>query len=329
MKTLALAAALLVLTSPAVAQRPIDQRLATPPTGEVEIVNTAGRVNVVAWDRNEIQVTGTLWEGAERLEVTPEGNRTVIRVVLPRDLRQVRGSELEVRVPAGKDLLVRTVSADSEVSGVTGRVEARAVSGSVRVSGAPREVLAQSTSGTVDVEARNASTLQAETVSGGVRLRGAARESIRAETVSGSLEIAASAPAISAKTVSGNVAIGAAQRRVDASTVSGRVRVAGPRLEQASIESVSGSIRVEAALAPRGSFTLTSHSGSVEVALAGTPNAVVEVNTFSGSVQNEFGPDAERTSRYAPGRQLRFTAGSGDGRIVIRTFSGEVKLGRP
>jgi hypothetical protein len=193
---LTVATALAVLAAPAAGQRPVNERLATQATGDVEIVNTAGRVNVVGWDRNEIQVTGTLGEGAERLEVVPEGNRTVIRVVLPRDARNIRGSDLEVRIPARKDLQVNTVSASSEVAGLTGSVRARAVSGSIRVGGSPREVLAQSTSGSVDVEAANPATVQAQSVSGRVRVRGAARESVRAESVSGSLEVSATTPSV-------------------------------------------------------------------------------------------------------------------------------------
>jgi DUF4097 and DUF4098 domain-containing protein YvlB len=253
----------------------------------------------------------------------------VIRVVLPRDARNIRGSELEVRVPARKDVLVRTVSASSEVAGITGRVESRAVSGGIRISGSPREVLAQSTSGSVDVEAANPTTVQAQSVSGRVRVRGAARESVRAESVSGSLEVSATTPSVWAKSVSGNLSISNVQRRVEANSVSGRVRISGERMEQVSVETVSGSVGFTGALAPRGSFTVTSHSGDVELGLAGQPSAAIEVNTFSGSIQNAFGPEAERTSRYAPGRQLRFTAGGGDGRIVVRTFSGNVKLQRP
>lgn len=35
---------------------------------------------------------------------------------------------------------------------------------------------------------------------------------------------------------------------------------------------------------------------------------------------------AARSSRYAPGRQLHFTAGNGGARVVAKTFSGNVKL---
>ena len=63
--TLSLAAVLaLLLTAPlAAADTPINRRTAADPTGLVEISNTAGHVTVTGWERNEVEVTGSLGDG--------------------------------------------------------------------------------------------------------------------------------------------------------------------------------------------------------------------------------------------------------------------------
>ena len=61
----------------------IDRKVAADATGEVVISNVAGTIDVRGWDRNEIQVTGTMGRGVERIDVDSSNGRTVIKVVLP------------------------------------------------------------------------------------------------------------------------------------------------------------------------------------------------------------------------------------------------------
>lgn len=318
--------ALLASAAPLAAQEPIDERVRTAATGRVEVVNTAGSVSVTAWDRNEVHVTGTLGRGAERLELTGEGDALVIRVVLPRNARNVQGTELQVRVPARKSLVVRTVSADIEVAGITGAVEAHSVSGGARVSGNPAEVSARSTSGEVEIGVGRTRRVTAVTVSGDVQVRGEVQQQVEAEAVSGNIRLYAQTPQVRAKAVSGSIEVRSASERVVASSVSGQVRILGDALRGAEVETVSGSVLLDGTPARGANVSVSSHSGRVELRLPRNVSADFEVRSFSGSISNAFGADAERTSRYAPGRELRFTAGQGGARITVRTFSGAVNL---
>ncbi|HEV2132386.1 MAG TPA: DUF4097 family beta strand repeat-containing protein, partial [Longimicrobiaceae bacterium] len=162
--------ALLLAGGEAAAQRAINERIPVSPTGEVEIHNLSGSVRVSGWNRNEVQVTGTLGQGVERLEIS-EGDPMRIRVVLPREARNVRGTDLEIRVPARRDVNVRTVSANIDVEDVQGNVQARSVSGQVRVGGSSQSVDAESVSGNVEISA-NTPQVRAKTVSGMLRLNG-------------------------------------------------------------------------------------------------------------------------------------------------------------
>ncbi len=316
--------ALLLTAGEVLAQRSIDERFAASPMGTVEIVNVAGSVRVTGWNRNEIHVTGTLGEGTERLDIS-RGDRASIRVILPRQGRNVRGSNLEVRVPARRTVIVRTTSASIDIGDMQGDVEARSVSGRVRVGGGSRQVRAVSTSGAVEIAATNARQVQAKTTSGAVRIGGSS-QSIDAESVNGTLEIAASTPQVRAKTVSGSMALRGVSGSADLSTVSGRATVEGGRFSRLQYKSVSGDLRFRGEIEPKGVYNLESHSGSLELRLPRTTAADFEVRTFSGRITNEFGPEPERTSRYAPGWELRFTSGGGGALVAAKSFSGAVRL---
>ena len=98
---------LLALAAPPTgAQEKLDRRLPATSTGTVQVRNIAGSVRIVGWDRNEVQVQGTLGQGTERLDFENRSGVIVIEVILPerRDQRRenrIEGSELEIRVPAG------------------------------------------------------------------------------------------------------------------------------------------------------------------------------------------------------------------------------------
>lgn len=318
---LALAAA-----TPAVCQQQVNETLRTRSGGEVEIVNTAGSVVVTGWDRDEIRVTGTLGQGTERLAVDDSGDRTVLRVVIPRNARNVRGSDLEVRIPVGKNLTVRTVSADVGVDGVAGTVSTRTTSGDVEIAGRPRSVSVASTSGDVDVRTGGSARVEASSTSGDVTVDGEVREAVSVETVSGDVEVAATVPEVRAKTVSGDLLLRGVAGRVSAASVSGDAEILDARVQYGSFETVSGNLRYEGELIRGGAFNVKSHSGDVELLLPAGTDAEFEGRTFSGEIVSELGGTVERTSRYTPNKEIRFTAGRGGGVVSVQTFSGTMKL---
>mgnify|MGYP002780499279 CR=1 FL=1 len=279
---------LLLTAGSAAAQRRVDERVATPATGVVEVHNVAGSVRVTGWERNEVQVTGTLAPQVERLEVTPSGDRVVVRVVTPRNVRRLEDSDLEVRVPVRKDLHVRTVSADVDVGEVR--------PGEVRVG----------------------------SVSGEVRVRAEVRSLAEVESVSGDVTVEAGAAEVRAKSVSGDVRVRGG-RRLQLGTVSGDVQAQSDALELGRFESVSGEVSYSGALAANATLDARSHSGDVTLRLPERVAADFNAQSFSGDISNAFGPAAERESRYGPGRKLQFSTGRG-ARVSAQTFSGDVRL---
>lgn len=285
--------ALVVLVTPAcLADVQVDREVDATADGRVLIENISGRIEVEAWERDQVQVTGTLGDDVEELKIETRGGTVAIEVEVPDGKGWGWGNRdtdatLTVRVPLGSDVSVEAVSASVEVVGVEGSVNIESVSGGVEVRG-------------------EASSINVETVSGAQTVEGGS-EGVTLETVSGRLELRSRGTNISATSVSGGV-------RLDLGTVD--------RLE---VESVSGDARIEAAVSSGGRVDVSLHSGDVRMTLPAETSAEIRAETHSGDIETPWG-DGERTSKYGPGRKLRTTAGSGDARIDLTTFSGDIDV---
>lgn len=279
---------LLAPLSAAFAQTTVIERHPLSSGGRVEISNVAGKVTMRGWDRNEVQLTGSLGEG-QTLEVENSANRVKLRVVYPRDGRNSRGAQLELRVPRSAELQASTVSADLDVA---------------------------------DVDLRR---LQAQSVSGAVTAAGTVGEG-SLTTVSGSIRSVLSTARLQTKTVSGSInASGASGGDVTAETVSGSVTLALSKVQRLSAESVSGGLTVSSdGLGAGGRISLQTVSGKAVLTLPSNSSAQLRVKTFSGSIQSDVG-QVERP-KYGPGGNLAAKIGGGDGDISITSHSGGVRV---
>jgi len=270
------------------AQQRIEERAAADPEGLVEVSNTAGSVRVTAWNRPEVEVSGTLAKGAARLEFESRRGRTVVRVVTAPLGRTIEPADLVIRVPVGSRLDVSGVSAQVEVTGVAGPINVETVSGGIRISGLARSVAARSVSGPIELDAVGAA-VQVRSVSGQVKVLGAAGE-------------------------------------LTATTVSGRVQVEAGELARAELSSTSGSLAIATGVAALGRLEARTVSGGVDLTLPAGQDAHLLVKTFSGAVQHNLEGVHEHAPSRGPGRELEATLGEGSARITVNTFSGGVRL---
>ena len=182
------AAALALAGAPAHAGEAIDKRAPADAAGSVEVSNVAGTVSVSGWDRNEVEVTGELGEGVERLEFTTADKVTRIKVVLPDRSYDVEDTDLIVKVPAGS-----RVSVSGNLSTTAGRedVECKTVSGDVRVEGSGQKGMLTITTVSGDASAlRVAGEVNANTVSGDLVLGLGETQRSRLRSTSGDVVLA-------------------------------------------------------------------------------------------------------------------------------------------
>ena len=285
--SLCLAAAVAFAPRPAAAQQKVEARRSASADALVEIENPAGSVRVIGWDRGEVLVNGDLGAGASGLDFTGSGSRIRVGVDTERNPHGV-SSALEVHVPAKSRLQIESFAGSITVEGVSGTVSAETVNGSINVTGQAREIEAESVNGSVQVSGASTHT-KAESVNGSVVVRGASGD-------------------------------------LDASTVNGRLEVSGGSFERAHLETVSGSLAFDGALASGASLEAETVSGSVTLALPAGVAADFSISTFSGSVENAFGPPAARVSEHTPEKELEFSTGGGGASVSVHTLSGSVTL---
>ena len=277
------------------AATPIDQTRALDAHGKVEIDNLKGRIQVRAWNRNEVRITGSLGEGVEKLVIEGQGDHLLVRVQYPKQIGAWRGdrtgpTDLQLQVPLRADLDIESVSADIDVNGVApDELSIDTVSGKVIVAAAPGHADITTVSG--DLQATlNSADVKIETVSGDAVLNGRLKGQVHGETVSGRLSIDSAGESV---------------RRLSAATV-------------------SGDTALKLGLGDDGEVRAETVSGDIRLRLPRSVSARVSAESFSGNLS---APGAKvRKEEFGPGSSFEQRYGSGAGEIHLETFSGDVEL---
>jgi DUF4097 and DUF4098 domain-containing protein YvlB len=282
----------LAVTAGAAHAEEVTRKNAADPKGQVDIVNVAGTVEVVGWDRAEVEVHADLGSNVERLDFKTEGARTLVKVVLPKMSGHSGSSDLIVRMPRDSSLNVNTVSADQNISGIRGSQRLQAVSGGIETEFGP-------------------GGLEVKTVSGDILARG----------------IDGKGGSVRATSVSGDVQLDKIGLELDLNTVSGdmNVRVA-ERLDRARIKTTNGTLELTGALGKEARIDAEAINGDMRFILRGDIDAEFDIETFNGDIDNCFGPQARRSREYGPGNELRFTHGKGTAQVRVKTMNGAVGI---
>jgi hypothetical protein len=257
------------LALPAGAQQSVHETRSVAADAVVTVENISGSVKVVGWDRAEVQITGTLGRGVERLDVAGSGGRLDIRVVYPHDCEDCGGADIEIQVPFGSRPEIETVSADIDATSLRGDVRIESVSGNVTVD-TTGSVRAKTVSGEVKVKG-GGPDIDASSVSGDLEVGAATLKDAEFETVSGDIRIdASSAPQgrLEAKAVSGDIELripADAGADFDVSTFSGDIRNdLGPEARRKSEHAPGKELRFQTGDGAARMF-LKSFSGSVRI----------------------------------------------------------------
>jgi len=289
-KNTVVALAFLMAVGTAWTAQPVSETYPIGPGADVDIDVLSGTVTIVAGSEGLVEVTGTLGDGVESLEIDGDEDGVYIEVEYDEDYHgtQQVDTDLTIRVPAGSTLTVETVSASISVDGVTGELDLESVSGNVDIATMP-------------------AALDVETVSGNIYV--------------------ASAPADSdVSSVNGKIEIQAVGGSIDIENVSGDSMIHGGVIDDGDLESVSGNITCHAIPGPDGRLDIETMSGIITLVIDSSLTASFDLSTFSGSIENQIGPEPRRTSKYTPGKELYFNTGSGGPSISLESFSGSIKL---
>ncbi|HUQ10418.1 MAG TPA: DUF4097 family beta strand repeat-containing protein [Steroidobacteraceae bacterium] len=268
----------------------VDRKVAAEANGEVVITNVSGTVDVRGWDRNEVQVTGTLGSGVERVDVDSSGGRTVVKVVLPHRGAHDGDADIEVQVPKNSSIDVSAVSADVSSRGVLGAQRLKSVSGEV----------------TADISGNDSNV---SSVSGDVTVRGVGKpDSLRVSSVSGSLDVTNFGGKLEVVTVSGDARVSASE----ATEIRGRT--------------TSGNLELRGKLSKDARVDVEGVSGDLLLHLAAPGPLGLELESFSGDIEGCLAKGVERVSKYGPGVRLSQRNVENGPRIRAKTLSGDIDV---
>jgi DUF4097 and DUF4098 domain-containing protein YvlB len=271
------------------AQRKIHRGFRVDPTVAIRIHNLVGSTTVTGWALDSVEATGTI--PANGGSFYGGGAGAVAKLGIEgQDLAgKGPGTALEIRVPRGARVWIKSATAMVHLRDLTGEVEVSSVTGAITLGGTPR-----------------VATL---------------------ETIDGELVISGAATVVRARTGSGAVRIEGVRGDLTVATVQGPITVQSDELLAGRIESVSGSVTIRAGVPPNGQLEVETHDGTATLVLPAAIDARFDLSTVKGTVVTRFADGIEekrdRIARFSIGKK----AGAGRGAaIAVRTFSGNVRI---
>ena len=264
----------------------INQSWSVDANVRISVENVAGEIEIEAWGKNKVQLTGKLGDSVDELEIDDSSASLQITVV-NRDDRNIDETTLVLKVPEGANIEAFAVSADIEISGLDNE-----------------KLTATSVSGDVEVQAKSAW--------------------VSVESVSGDVVFSGQTPRISAESVSGDVNLSGISGDVEATTVSGDMELGVGLMDSGKFETVSGDIQLSAKLSASARLSAESMSGDVVISLPASQSGLFKAQSFSGRITTDFG--SVNNAKHGPGSHLKHVAGKDGAEIRLESFSGNIKL---
>ena len=253
--------------------------------GAVRVWNLVGSVRVIGWARDSIAVSALVPDGTRLFF---GGDRRGVKVGIEERAGSAPQAALEIRVPHGARVWVKSATAPITVSGLAGEVELFSVSGEVRVAGRPATLRVESMDAPVTV-ADGAAWLRARTSAGTLRVRGAVDDAVL-------------------------------------STVGGAAHLEGTVAQRARIETVTGAVHFDGAVARGAQLGIDTNAGDVTLTLEPRPVAL-DLLTLNGRISGTLPPVRRAVRPQGRGQAAVVAAtvtASDAGRIEVRSFKGAI-----
>lgn len=290
------------------ANQTIVRTFKAAPGTSLDVFNMAGDVTVTGVAGDQIAVTAMkqAWGGDGKTQLESIGvdfNETSGRLEVRTSFGKARNAHAEVNftidVPFDTPVVVRTLSGDVTVAKVRGDLQVESTSGTVEATGTPR-------------------ALRLKTISGDLRMLDvAAPDVLSASTVSGSVE-----------------AKGLKARGLEVVSVSGDLVLINTACDRAQLRTVNGDVQYVGPMSKGGRYEISSHSGDVRFELVGNGGFELSARTFNGEVNSELPlvmgkqPDDSGIPGMPKNQDVRGTYGDGSALLIVKTFSGDVTVGR-
>ncbi len=287
--TLAVVAVSTTFASSLQAQRKVSAGYATTPDVSVRLFAAVGSVHVIGWDRDSVEVTGSVAAGSKvALNAPQSGAAKGLKMFIEAPTEQAgREGALTMHVPRGARVWLKTGSADLTATDVTGGLDLNVVGGSITVHGSPRE--------------------------------------LRAESMDGAVTIDGAPEWMRVKTATGDIALRGGQD-VGVSTISGTIDARGGEADHLKLESTTGTIRFALGLVRGATVEMETHSAPIEIQLSRKASVDIDAATVTGEITNAWSGMRPSTGSEGRGMTLVSSGAPLGSRITVRSFKGKISL---
>jgi len=231
-----------------------------------------------------------------------------------RDQLELRGADDEVA------LLVRRSGSTVRVVQDDTKRRRRSVEASIRlpswvdveVSGLSLDVWIDGVHGRVQVS----------NMSGDVWVRDA-EGAVDVRTIEGEIDVSSAYGGVSASSQADDVRLRNVSGPVSVHSGSGDIELIDIESTDVRAETQDGDVVFSGTIAQAGDYGFFVHDGDAIIAIPSSSSAQVSVSTFDGEFESEFPVVIER---FTGGREFDFQVGTGQARIQIQVFDGEIRL---
>lgn len=248
----------------------------------LSVETMGGEVMVDVWDRDAVRIQA---DHSRRTFLEIEHRRSRIAISPEAHRGPASSVDFHITVPRHLDVKIEGFMVSITVEGTEGAVEAETLDGDVTIRGGRGRIKVSSMAGTVVVEGASGD-IEVESAAGDVRIRDSSGD-IAGETMAGSLVM----------------------QNVDARSV--------------DVGTVGGHIWYDGAFHPDGTYFFGTHGGGVTLVVPENASAMFEVSTIAGAVHQNLRGEMVRSHG---GERSRIEVGGGDAVVEVETFGGTIEL---
>jgi DUF4097 and DUF4098 domain-containing protein YvlB len=287
---------LLAFSSSPAAGELIDRTLDVSASPDISIEDPNGRIEVHAWDKNTVKVSGELSAQALGYTFEKRGDNVDFEVDYESKTNWMEknkakdGSELKFYVPRKSRV---------EVSNINGAIDVIDVEGGTSVESINGDIVVKKLKQKINLETINGS-ISTNNIDGRVNI----------ETINGNVKDKKSSGQLSISTVQGSITSTSRYTSIEIEIVNGDIDLNLDKIDELSIDSVNGNV-----------------NGSVILEFNKNVSADFRVDAFvGGTIVNKLSNATADKQKFGLGSSLHFSKNGGSARVSVNTVNGKIQL---
>jgi DUF4097 and DUF4098 domain-containing protein YvlB len=301
----------ITLCTNAAAKQEIDQSLPASNNSLIRIEHINGKAEVRGWDKDQVQVKGTLGEKTQEFIFKERNGDIRIEVEVKQKYSWSEnndGDDLFIYVPFGASIQYDSVNANLQLVNLKGSVKAEVVNGSINADQLSGRARFESVNGEIEF-ADITGDITVETVNGDIQGSHESEKDITLESVNGS------------------VFVHSQSEKIEVESVNGDIELELANVEHLEMTSVNGDIDVTLTLNETGEVEGNTVGGRIALTFDELPSAHFDIEAHAGGkIVNKLTNDKVQKTKYGPRRWLAFSTGKGSAIVNLSTVGGRISV---